>query len=270
MILESLESEYLHADVEGVVAANKVEFKCLLKIIPNADIKEIPEDIRRAVSSADGYSYRSQKKVKRKDGSWNHYWCNQRQEYEQYDVSSNSGVRNHISKKRYNCQGQVSVFIPDDIRDDAYIFFTYSHGCFHPTTESYGLSKELKNFIMQKVASTDASAKDIYSEYLEQKEQFPDDKLVTQPQVYRWWYVYLKDKYVTHSDQTQSALNLLSKETNYKVVCDATNPSRYFAFTTPFWRLMEIGAVEETFVDATYKTNHLGFELYTLLVFEES
>lgn len=69
--------------------------------------------------------------------------------------------------------------------------------------------------------------------------------------IYHWWHTFLKAMYVTDRDEIRSAVNLLSNNKAYQIIVDATEPSRYFGFLTPFWELMDVGLVKETYVDAT-------------------
>ncbi|KAI9142305.1 hypothetical protein BKA69DRAFT_1123995 [Paraphysoderma sedebokerense] len=232
--------------------SNGVELNCLVKVHSAANLEELADEIKRSMESADGYSYRCQKTVKNRDGSRRCiYWCCQRSEYAKYKPPVANSSRNRICINRYDCKGYMVLYTPPDTQQQPYLQIQYHHGFFHPQAGNFKVSNKLRTFIKERVNSTNATAKDIYADFIRNKEEFPDDELITQAQIYRWWHTFLNDTYVTDENQILSALNLLNKEDDYQVIISENRPSRFFAFLTPFWRLMKVESVQEVYVDAT-------------------
>ena len=86
---------------------------------------------------------------------------------------------------------------------------------------------------------------------------------LTQKQVHAWWSILFKQEYVRDNDQLISA-EILLKEYGYKILLSNTKDGiKFLSFTTPFFEKMIKN--QEIIIDATYKTNILGYELYTII-----
>ncbi|CAG8768436.1 11493_t:CDS:2, partial [Gigaspora rosea] len=71
-------------------------------------------------------------------------------------------------------------------------------------------------------------------------------------------------KYKRADDQIQSA-KLLLEEKKYKIILDLNNPTLAFAFITPLINILLNAAFRVIVVDATYNTNQLKYELYSII-----
>ncbi|KAI9138536.1 hypothetical protein BKA69DRAFT_1127285 [Paraphysoderma sedebokerense] len=210
-----------------------VELKGLVKVHSTATVAELTVDIKNAVESADGCL----KTVKNKDGSQRSiYWCCQRSEFAEYKPPIANPSRNRISMNRYNCKGSLVIYTPPDLQIQPLLYIQYYHGCFHPQTGRFKVSDRLKSFIREKVNSSNATAKEIYADFIKNKGEFREDALITQAHVsgnhcsqtfklcklnlslhvYRWWYKFSKEKHVTDENQDAALLNCSSETITLK------------------------------------------------------
>ncbi|CAG8800703.1 24222_t:CDS:2, partial [Gigaspora rosea] len=76
--------------------------------------------------------------------------------------------------------------------------------------------------------------------------------------------LYLNPKYVHDNNDQLNSAKIFLHESGYKIVLSSSiEPIRYLGFTTPFFeKLMKN---KEIIVDSTFKTNALGFELYSII-----
>ncbi|CAG8674498.1 6141_t:CDS:2, partial [Ambispora gerdemannii] len=88
----------------------------------------------------------------------------------------------------------------------------------------------------------------------------------TKENVYFWWSTFHQKLFYHDNDQFTSAIYLLQEDESYLLLySNQENGLFEFAFTTPFLQLLH-GIYDEICMDATYKTNNVRFELYTVMV----
>ncbi|GES92516.1 hypothetical protein GLOIN_2v1488634 [Rhizophagus clarus] len=73
----------------------------------------------------------------------------------------------------------------------------------------------------------------------------------------------IKNEFQKDSDQLKSSLLLLEENNKEIIMQDIIGDVKYIAFTTSFFNKLIYN--QEIFIDATYKTNTLKFELYAII-----
>ncbi|CAG8729893.1 6542_t:CDS:2, partial [Cetraspora pellucida] len=97
--------------------------------------------------------------------------------------------------------------------------------------------------------------------YKQLKSNYPD---LMQNQVHAWWNKFIKEKYVCDNNNQLNSMKVLLEEYNYSIVLEnITKSIKYLGFITPFFNLLLKN--KEIIVDATYQTNALDFELYSII-----
>lgn len=100
------------------------------------------------------------------------------------------------------------------------------------------------------------------------KDEYPDT-VMTPKQISYWFNLATRSRYVRDQDQIASSRILIQEhEANgyFNILNIRTEITNAVAFTTPFFeKLTGDVRVDEYFIDATYKTNEPGFDLYAVL-----
>ncbi|KAI9140142.1 hypothetical protein BKA69DRAFT_1141654, partial [Paraphysoderma sedebokerense] len=156
--------------------------------------RKIAEILRKKVSEADGICGDSKAYT---------YYCSQSSIFKA--ESKSTGIRARLPMERFQCEGEVYIFIPKS-ENVKYVGFRYRHAHFHKTPIAKNTSSELRKFIAE---NTRMSAREITNLFRQRRDDFPNDKHVTQAQIYFWWYESMQSSYLRdHNDEVQSAVKL--------------------------------------------------------------
>ena len=92
----------------------------------------------------------------------------------------------------------------------------------------------------------------------------PGYELLTRGQVYYWWNRQAVLEYQRNNNEYISA-QLFLQEKNYSIIFETTEPTKSFAFITPFLSQFPHDTFKTVVTDATYNTNVLKYELYGIM-----
>ncbi|CAG8560844.1 3468_t:CDS:2, partial [Racocetra fulgida] len=129
------------------------------------------------------------------------------------------------------------------------------HNLLHRRPDRFNVTDNVKAEIQQNIHRTPA---DIFRQ-LEQ--QNPN---LTQKQVHAWWTYFLKKEYEHDYNDQLNSTKILVEENELKMILINNQGIKYLGFITPFFELLKNN--NEIVMDATYKTNILGYELYAIIV----
>ncbi|PKY40067.1 hypothetical protein RhiirA4_415555 [Rhizophagus irregularis] len=133
--------------------------------------------------------------------------------------------------------------------------FNLQHSIIHKRPERFGVNENIKEEIRKNIHLTPS---DIYR-ILEH-----DNPNLTQKQVHAWWSMLIKQEYIRDDKNQLNSAEVLLNEYGYKTLLNNTKDGvKFLSFTTPFFEKMI--ETQEIVVDATYKTNVLGYELYAII-----
>ncbi|GBC04734.1 hypothetical protein RclHR1_05830012 [Rhizophagus clarus] len=218
---------------EHIESESEVEFSCKISInsIDNT-LQEIGKKIVETIGFADVYYYIYHKAYQSENNYTMWYYCSQ-----------------NCTLAKRPCKHENQ----DKQRDRESIIYL-KHDLLHKRPDRFGLNDTIKEEIKRNIHLTPS---DIFKQ-LEQ--QHPN---VTQKQFHTWWSYFIKKTYVRDNDQLLSA-KILLHEYNYELLYQSSEVGiQYFGFITPFFNILK--ANKEIIVDATYKTNALGFELHAVI-----
>ncbi|CAB4402232.1 unnamed protein product [Rhizophagus irregularis] len=129
------------------------------------------------------------------------------------------------------------------------------HSIIHKRPERFGVNENIKEEIRKNIHLTPS---DIYR-ILEH-----DNPNLTQKQVHAWWSMLIKQEYIRDDKNQLNSAEVLLNEYGYKTLLNNTKDGvKFLSFTIPFFEKMI--ETQEIVVDATYKTNVLGYELYAII-----
>ncbi|CAB5384510.1 unnamed protein product [Rhizophagus irregularis] len=253
-IVEIGSNEYLENKENGVL------FSCIL-IMENELLKEEPcnisKQVAKLVEQADGYYYiyKEHYLSKKSDGIYTYwYYCSQCQQLAKKPRKNEdlNKQRDREYIKRFDCNGLITISIN---MNTFLVTIHLKHDILHKRPERYAVSDTIKEKIKQYINFT---PKDIFRQ-LEQEN--PD---LTQKQVHAWWANFIKQEYIRDKNNQLKSAKLLLEEYNYEIILvNIEGEINYLGFITPFFELLSTN--KEIVVDATYKTNALGFELYSVI-----
>ncbi|CAB4422541.1 unnamed protein product [Rhizophagus irregularis] len=189
--------------------------------------KEIADNVKNFIGEIDGYYYIPKK--------------NENEEKH----------RDKIPIDRFDCDSVVKIMI--DITNQQAII-DYTHGILHKRPERHPISEDIKEFINSQLHLSPAEI------FAQLELNNPD---ITQKQIHYWWTQIMKNNYQRDQDQLISSYSLLN-ERNYNIILmDLDGDVKYIGFITPLFQ--QLINKKEVLVDATYKTNALKYELYSVI-----
>ncbi|CAG8754263.1 15191_t:CDS:2, partial [Cetraspora pellucida] len=86
---------------------------------------------------------------------------------------------------------------------------------------------------------------------------------LTQKQVHAWWTLFIQKEFIQDHNQIKSSKILLEESTYQIIMFNNDNGIKLLGFITPFFEKLKKN--QEIFVDATHKTNTLGYQLYSVI-----
>lgn len=92
------------------------------------------------------------------------------------------------------------------------------------------------------------------------EQDFPE---ITQKQIHAWWTVFIQNEFVRDINQVNSAKIFLDERKYRVIMFNNYDGIKLLGFITSFFDKFK--GNKEIFVDATYKTNALGYELYSVI-----
>ncbi|CAG8493790.1 4211_t:CDS:2 [Gigaspora margarita] len=159
--------------------------------------------------------------------------------------------RDREPMEQFDCGGTLRITI-NIMTDSAFVYL--KHETLHRRPERNRVNEEIKNKIKENLR---LAPSDIYS-MLEQ--DFPE---ITQKQILAWWTIFIQKEFIRDANQVKSA-KLFLEEYNLQVIMfNNDNRIKLLGFITPFFEKFKKN--KKVFVDATYKTNVLGYELYSII-----
>ncbi|CAG8818521.1 5903_t:CDS:2, partial [Cetraspora pellucida] len=163
-------------------------------------------------------------------------------------------LRQYNNQERFTCQGLVRIIFNLE-KMIVHLYIRHYELHLHPTIKE-NVDKKVIEFIKNNIHLT--------SRQLWEQLQYQSHTL-TQKQVHFWWTTFYQKLYLCDDDQFISTTYLLQEDKNYLLLySNQENGIFEIAFTTPFLRLLH-NKYEEIAMDATYKTNKAGFELYVVM-----
>ncbi|CAB4422381.1 unnamed protein product [Rhizophagus irregularis] len=189
--------------------------------------KEIADNVKNFIGEIDGYYYIYNK------------------EYHSKKMTRSTLI------DRFDCDSVVKIMI--DITNQQAII-DYTHGILHKRPERHPISEDIKEFINSQLHLSPAEI------FAQLELNNPD---ITQKQIHYWWTQIMKNNYQRDQDQLISSYSLLN-ERNYNIILmDLDGDVKYIGFITPLFQ--QLINKKEVLVDATYKTNALKYELYSVI-----
>ncbi|CAG8487299.1 954_t:CDS:2, partial [Scutellospora calospora] len=159
--------------------------------------------------------------------------------------------------ERYDCKGIINIEILSNLD---IVKVKYSHEILHPRPRHVSTTSKIKKFIQDKV---DFNVPEIWRQI--QVNHINGYKNFSIQQAYYWWSIESHKIYFRDSNPLLSAKRLL-EEYNQEIIVDnldSSTPTLGF-LTLLFGRLFN-NKFDAIAIDATYGTNNLGCELYSLL-----
>lgn len=251
-ILEIDANEYLETDLTGI------DFSCNISVdMIDGDPKKISKTIVELLGESDGYyyiykdSYNSKKEF---DVLTFWYKCSQCQSLAKKPRKHESieNQRDQIPIERFDCNGSIKITLKMEIKIAT---IHLQHSIIHKRPERFGIDESIKEEIRKNIH---LNPSDIYR-ILE-----CNNSNLTQKQVHAWWSTLIKQKYIRNNEDQLDSAEILLKEYGYQILLDNTKDGvKFLSFITPFFEKMFKN--QEIIVDATYKTNILGYELYAVI-----
>ncbi|CAG8685060.1 10881_t:CDS:2, partial [Ambispora gerdemannii] len=162
--------------------------------------------------------------------------------------------RIHTKQEHFTCYGLLRlIFNPENMIMHLHLHHHELHP--RPATKE-NVNENITTFIKNNIHLT---SRQLWKHLQHQSHT------LTQKQVHFWWSTFHQKLFYCDNDQFTSAIYLLQEDESYPLLySNQENGLSEFAFTTPFLQLLH-GIYDEICMDATYKTNNVGFELYTIM-----
>ncbi|GES87831.1 ATP-dependent DNA helicase Pif1 [Rhizophagus clarus] len=203
------------------------------------------------------FNWNYQRHYEGKDITTYWYYCSQRDDLAKKPRKNPESAKQQdvSSKERYNCEGIIKISI-DEYTQIAEI--TLLHKDLHMKPIDKSLPQSVKDFIKENI---NLLPREIYARLVNEGL----DISIRQKQVHFWVTQLGQGRYKRPENAFDSAC-LWLLENNYHIILQEVEPVRALAFETGILKqINELGInIHECGIDAAYKTNNMGFELYVL------
>ncbi|CAG8751960.1 2910_t:CDS:2, partial [Gigaspora margarita] len=230
-----------------------IEFLCEISTVSlKSEPHELGKAIAEIVDSADGYYYILY--ISKNNNKYTYWYncsqsCNLAKRPRKHEEFNKQRDREYID--RFACNGVLKILL-DMEKNVAMV--DLQHNLLHKRPDRFNVTDDVKAEIQKNIHRMPA---DIFRQ-LEQQ-----NPSLTQKQVHAWWTYFLKKEYARDYNNQLNSTKILVEENEFKMILINDQGIKYLGFITPFFELLKNN--HEIAMDATYKMNILGYELYAII-----